>query len=209
MQMDKCLSASNQRLQDMLSYAEELCDQKLAAKYLSSTAQTELEKPVASVAHAEEPIKKAPNLQTQRLRDEENSSTETKTSPKQQMIRNLGLSSGSLNLNDETVSRYLHQKLREREQKVSHHAATLIGTEENMITSSLHEAMTSLGRLRESLLSETRYANVTLVDPDIDEAITLMQTEIERLEMERGMINVESLKARDTSRENLVQRWSR
>lgn len=207
--MDKCLSASNQRLQDTFSYAEELCDQKLAAKYLSSTAQIELEKSVASVAHAEGPIKKAPNLQTQRLRDEENSSTKTKTSPIQQMIRNLGLSSGSLNSNDETVSRYLHQKLRESEQKVSHHAATLIETEENMITSSLHEAMTSLGRLRESLLSETRYANVTLVDPDIDEAITLMQTEIERLEMERGMINVDSLKARDTSRENLVQRWSR
>lgn len=205
--MDKCLSASIERLLNVLSYAEELRDQKFAAKYLSSTARIELEKPVMSVA-VKGPIRAAPNLRTNKLREAENSS-KTKTSAKQQMIRNLGLSSVPLDLNDETVSRYLHEKLQEREQKVSHHAATLMEIEENTITSSLHEAMTSLGRLRESLLSETRYANMTLVDPDVDEAITLMQTEIERLELERGIINTDNLRARDTSRENLIQRWSR
>ncbi|KAI9733718.1 MAG: hypothetical protein M1818_007132 [Claussenomyces sp. TS43310] len=127
----------------------------------------------------------------------------------QAMLRSLGVSLPGSFADDPAVSDRLLVILDDRENKIQGHAQNFQESVETAITASLHDAYLTLQLLRSSVLSETRYNTVRLIDEEIEEAIALMEMEEEELNKGVDCVNMEKLKGRNRAKDSFLERWAR
>jgi len=129
--------------------------------------------------------------------------------PEQQIARNLGITLPPVGVSEQARANALEKSLSERLTKLEIHSTTLQSTTESSISSHLSDAHLTLQLLQDSLLAESLYSKVRLLDPDIEASVTMFEEEIENLQGSLERIDLSVLQERNVKREQLVERWSR
>ena len=129
--------------------------------------------------------------------------------PEQQLARNLGIALPAEGVSDYERGNLLEKMLAERLNRLEGHAASLQSTTESSISSHLLDARMTLGLLHDSLLADTQYHKVQLLDPSLEDAVTSFEKEIQNLQDDIEAVDLHSLQARNVHREQLIERWSR
>lgn len=137
------------------------------------------------------------------------SSIDNDIQPEQQILRNLGLSIQESNADPSVVTAKLLRDLEERRTRLKGHALSLQESEEQSIASSLVDARLTLQQLKGAVLAETKYNTIRFVDEEVEEAILLMEDEVENLKTEIDAIDLDKSKERNVQRDALVERWGR
>lgn len=200
-----------------LERAEEYRSHQMASQYMLSEAKKELQSPDQTMTASSI----QPNIQKRRdstgskspeqARHRRRSSAhqEGETEPEKHLLRHLGLSAPALGATNQTQVEAFERALSDRLKKVQIHAANLQSTTESSITSHLMDAHSTLQLLQDSLMAETLYGKIQLVDPDIEASIDIFEDEINSLREELEAINLQKLHERNVHRDLLVERWSR
>ncbi|UNI13961.1 hypothetical protein JDV02_000647 [Purpureocillium takamizusanense] len=118
----------------------------------------------------------------------------------------------SLDINDGTNERIasLAKLFADRSQKGSEVARGAQESFEATAKSQLHDARLAVQLLRDSILAESPFGQVTLVDPGIDESIAILQQEVSKAQERLSDVEGQILQSRgSTKREELIQRWGR
>jgi hypothetical protein len=128
--------------------------------------------------------------------------------PEQQLARNLGVVLPAEGVSDTARVEALEKMLSERITRLESHANSLQSTAETSISSHLLDAQITLGLLRDSLLAETLYGKVRLMDPDVESDISKFDHEVQDLQRSLEAVELHTLQAKNMNREQLVGRWS-
>jgi hypothetical protein len=129
--------------------------------------------------------------------------------PEQQLARNLGVVLPAEGISDSARIEALEKMLSERMTRLEGHANSLQSTTETSISSHLLDAQNTLGLLQDSLLAETQYGKVRLIDPQIESDVSKFDQEVQNLQKSLEAIELHQLQAKNVNREQLVERWSR
>jgi hypothetical protein len=129
--------------------------------------------------------------------------------PELQILRNLGVSMPSEPTNERNIAATLQDVLTDRAMKLNGHAKSLQEVSEASIGSHLHDSQVTLQLLMESLLSETQYKSVSLVDEEIQEAIGKLEKGVEEIKREAEAVNLDSFREKNVRRDDLAERWAR
>lgn len=128
--------------------------------------------------------------------------------PEQQIARNLGITLPAEAVPDHDRASSLQRILADRLTKLNIHATSLQSTTESSISSHIVDSQLTLQLLQDSLLAETLYGNVRLLDPDIESSVSMFEQEIEDLQADLDNLDLQKLQARNVNREQLIARWS-
>jgi hypothetical protein len=129
--------------------------------------------------------------------------------PELQILRNLGISLPSEPANDRNIAAALQDVLTDRMMKLNGHAKSLQEVSEASISSHLHDSQVTLQLLMESLLSETQYKSVSLLDTEVQDAMGTLERGVEEIKRHVGAVNLDPLRERNVRRDDLVERWAR
>lgn len=218
-QIHECLIFLVTRLETFLVKAEESQCHKKALTFVLASAKAELSRVEAAPKITANPPK--PNIQKRRtssnpspgrLRNARRRSSgvfeNEDVDPEQQLARNLGITLPSEAASDHQRIETLDRALADRVLKLGIHASSLQQTTESAISSHLQDANLTLQLLQDSLLAETLYGKVSLLDPDIESSVSMFEQEIEDLERGLEEIDLGRLGERNVNREQIVGRWS-
>lgn len=208
------------RIEVFLERAEEHQSHQVAMQYVLGEAKKELSSPDPSqTTMTVNPVK--PNTQRRRkssgskspvqLRNRRRSSgqQDDDIEPEQQLLRHLGITLPSDVISDRTHMEVFERALSDRLTKLEIHTASLQSTTESSITLHLTDAHTTMQMLRDSLLAESLYNKVQLLDPDIECSIAIFEDEINALQGKLEAVNLQKLHAKNVNREQFIERWSR
>jgi len=129
--------------------------------------------------------------------------------PEQQLARNLGIVLPAETVTDAARIEALEKMLSERITRLEGHANSLQSTTETSISSHLLDAQITLGLLQDSLLAETPYGKVRLIDPQVESDVSKFDQEVQDLQKSLDAVELHALQAKNVNREQLVERWSR
>ncbi|KAH6668824.1 hypothetical protein B0J14DRAFT_151280 [Halenospora varia] len=215
----ECLVFLVTRLETFLAKAEESQCHKKVLTFVLASAKAELSRVEAAPKITANPPK--PNIQKRRtssnpspgrLRNARRRSSgvfeNEDVDPEQQLARNLGITLPSEAASDHQRIETLDRALADRVLKLGIHASSLQQTTESAISSHLQDANLTLQLLQDSLLAETLYGKVSLLDPDIESSVSMFEQEIEDLERGLEEIDLGRLGERNVNREQIVGRWS-
>ncbi|CAK7231157.1 hypothetical protein SEUCBS140593_007831 [Sporothrix eucalyptigena] len=108
-------------------------------------------------------------------------------------------------------ARFLQTTLVERANKADDVAANAQEAFEATTTTSLADARRALAQARASVLAESPFGDVQLVDPEIDGSIAIMADEVRRLRERQAAVDADLAQARkkgSAKREQMVARWA-
>lgn len=100
--------------------------------------------------------------------------------------------------------------LRTRSTQLQTHQQTLSSTLESSISSHIQEQRMTLQLLRDSLMSETRWNGVRLVEREVEEAVRMLEGDlgvVKEMGSDGGLVDLEKLGGRNVWREDFVGRW--
>lgn len=129
--------------------------------------------------------------------------------PEQQLARNLGITLPVDAVADEARVEALEQVLTDRLKKLNIHSSSLQNTTESSISSHILDSRLTLQLLQDSLLAESLYHKVRLLDPDIESSVSMFQQEIVDLQGGLDGIDLQQLLVKNVNREQIVERWGR
>ncbi len=136
-------------------------------------------------------------------------SVDDDANPALQTLRNLGISLPTEQTNERNFTITLQDVLTDRTMKLNSHAKSLQEVSEASIGSHLHDSQLTLQFLMESLLAETQYKSVSLLEKEIQEAMSKLEKGLEQIKTEAGAVNLDPLRERNVRRDDLVERWAR
>jgi hypothetical protein len=129
--------------------------------------------------------------------------------PEQQLARNLGVILPGEGISDKARIDGLEKMLAERVNRLEGHANSLQSTTETSISSHLLDAQITLGLLQDSLLAETPYGKIRLLDPKVESDVSDFDREVQDLQKSLEGVDLHALQVKSVHREQLVERWSR
>ncbi|OWP07460.1 hypothetical protein B2J93_4989 [Marssonina coronariae] len=215
-----CMIFLVNRIETFLERAEESQCHNMALQVVLNSAKKELSHsetgPTTKVGSPTRPNpqrhKKATGSQSNvRLRNSRRSSGafDEEIAPEQQLARNLGVALPSEGVPDQERAGLWERMLAERTTRLEDHAASLQSTTESSIFSHLHDARMTLELLHNSLLAESRYGRVHLLDPELDSSVVKFEQDLEDLQNDLEAVDLHSMQAKNVFREQLIERWSR
>ncbi|KAH7416882.1 hypothetical protein BKA64DRAFT_691421 [Cadophora sp. MPI-SDFR-AT-0126] len=215
-----CMIFLVNRIETFLERAEENQCYKMALRFVLDSANEELSRSEPTPAvQPSSPTR--PNTQRRRKSSSSQSTLRVRTTrrssghldediePEEQLARNLGVALPAEAVSDHERANILRRTLAERMTRLEGHAASLQSTTEHSISSHLLDARMTLGLLHDSLLSESLYRKVQLLDPKLEASVTDFEQDVQRLQDDLEAVNLHSLQARNVHREQLIERWSR
>lgn len=208
------------RIETFLERAEESQCHKMALQAVLASANKELSHaettPVAKLSSPTRPNtqrrrKSSTSQATLRVRKTRRSSGhfDEDIGPEQQLARNLGVALPTEGVSDHERANLLERMLAERLTRLEGHATSLQSTTESSISSHLLDARMTLGLLHDSLLAESQYRTVRLLDPELENAVKSFERDVKRVQDGLEGVDLHSLQARNVNREQLIERWSR
>lgn len=129
--------------------------------------------------------------------------------PEQQLARNLGITLPVDAVPDEARVEALEQILADRLTKLDIHSSSLQTTTESSISSHILDSRLTLQLLQDSLLAESLYHKVRLLDPDIESSVSMFQQEIVELQGSLDDIDLQQLLVKNVNRDQIIERWGR
>jgi hypothetical protein len=192
----------------------------MALKFVVDSTKKELSRPEPPTAKAASPTKsntqrrrKSSSSQTSPVRARNtrrrSSGPEEDIEPEQQLARNLGVALPAEGVSDNARITHLEKMLSERITRLEGHANSLQSTTEKSVSSHLLDAHTTLGLLQDSLLAQTLYHKVRLLDPKVESDVASFEQDVQHLQKSLDAVDLHSLQAKNVHREQLVERWSR
>ncbi|KAL2064073.1 hypothetical protein VTL71DRAFT_4567 [Oculimacula yallundae] len=215
-----CMIFLVNRIETFLERAEESQCHKMALQAVLESAKKELSKPdntpIANTSSPARPItqrrrKSSTTQSTLKVRNTRRSSGhfDEDIEPEQQLARTLGIILPAEVVSDHERANLLEHMLAERLTRLENHATSLQSTSESSISSHLLDARMTLGLLHDSLLSESLYRKVQLLDPKLEADVEDFEHDVHRLQDDLEGVDLHSLQARNVHREQLIERWSR
>ncbi|PSS28396.1 hypothetical protein M430DRAFT_47402 [Amorphotheca resinae ATCC 22711] len=216
-----CLDFLVNRVEVFLDRAQEYQCHKMALQFVIDEAKKELLRVEASSADKKTSSATTVNLQRRKsssaqppakarhTRRRSSIYPEEEIEPEQQLLRNLGISLPADAVSDQPRIEALERALLDRASKLEGHASTLQSTTESSISSHLLDAHVTLHLLRDSLLADSPYNNVQLLDSEIQSSITGLEEDLQDLQQKLEAVNLQKLQERNVHREQLIERWSR
>jgi hypothetical protein len=194
----------------------------MALQFVLGSAKKELSRVSDSPTSITTTSPSKPNTQRRRTSSAARSPARTRTTrrrssgpetedidPEQQIARNLGITLPPPTLSSYARVEVLEKALTERLTKLEIHSSSLQSTTESSISSHLLDAHLTLQLLQDSLLAESLYHRVRLLDPDIEASVSMFEGEIGDLRGSLEGVDLGGLQGRNVRREQLVERWSR
>jgi len=129
--------------------------------------------------------------------------------PEQQLAKALGISLPAEGVTDATRAEVLEKMLLERVGKLEGHATNLQSATETSIASHLLDAHMALEMLHESLLAESLYGKVHLLDPTIEESVGSFEQNLQAVQKSLEAVDLHSLQSKNFHGEQFIQRWAR
>jgi hypothetical protein len=207
------------RIETFLKRVEESHCHNMALQFVVGSAKNELSQP------ENEPPTKAsgsvkPNTQRRRKSSSSLSPVQTRRrssgklldediEPEQQLARNLGIALPAEAITDEARIDILERALLDRISKLESHATSLQSTTESSISSHLLDAHMTLELLHDSLLAESLYHKVRLLDPSIESSVATFEKDVQDLQKNLEAVDLHTLQSRNVHKEQLINRWSR
>lgn len=139
-------------------------------------------------------------------------------SPLEYLLGELGISLSaeddepSAMTSTQTQAALLTRTLAERTQKAADVADSVQSTFENAATAHLADARCALQLIRDSVLAESPYAEVHLVDPGIESSIGVLAQEVHNIASRLEGVEGEAAalaRGRNVSRDEIISRWGR
>ncbi|OBT68336.1 hypothetical protein VE03_02301 [Pseudogymnoascus sp. 23342-1-I1] len=135
------------------------------------------------------------------------SSFDESTPPDQQILRMMGIPPLEELSRDRAPEAVLHETLSDKIQKLKAHEQGLQASSESAIGEHLQDAFATLQLLSDTMLSETKYQDVRLLDEEVQEAISGLDQELADLSSHLQSLNFERLKERNSQKEAFIERW--
>lgn len=200
-----------------------------------ATARTELSRPVApnttkdhaSVEALSSPVRRfqsaddmmTPAPRRANIRPRRRSSGGTShESPLEHLLGELGISLSAedddpgATTSTQTQAALLMRTLAERTQKAADVADSVQSTFEHAATAHLSDARCALQLIRDSVLAESPYAEVHLVDPGIESSIGVLAQEVHNIASRLEGVEGEAAalaRGRNVNRDEIISRWGR
>lgn len=201
-----------------------------------ATAKVELSRPVASnttkdhttVAALSSPARRfqptddmmtpAPRRGRANTKSRRRSSGSTShESPLEHLLGELGISlsaddDSSATASTQAQAAILTRALAERTQKAADVADSVQSTFEHAATAHLSDARCALQLIRDSVLAESPYAEVHLVDPGIESSIGVLAQEVHNIASRLEGVEGEAAalaRGRNVNRDEIISRWGR
>lgn len=216
-QISKCLSDLIERLQDITAQIEEYRHYRTAIMLMTSAVKAELDtdrppspkpKPGSS-ARIRKQSKPISPVRPRNTRRSSATSFDDDVNPKLQILRNLGISLPAEPSGDRNIAATFQDVLGDRIMKLYGHSMSLQEVSEASIGSHLHDSQVTLQLLMESLLSETPYKTVNLLDTEVQEAMDRLEWAVEEVKRDVAVVSLDPLRERNVRRDDLVERWAR
>lgn len=139
-------------------------------------------------------------------------------SPLEHLLGELGISlpaeddDPSTTASTQAQAALLSRTLAERRQKAADVAGSVQSTFEHAATAHLSDARCALQLIRDSVLAESPYAEVHLVDPGIESSIGILAQEVQNIASRLDDVESEAAKlarGRNLNRDEIISRWAR
>ncbi|KFX91937.1 hypothetical protein V490_05658 [Pseudogymnoascus sp. VKM F-3557] len=108
---------------------------------------------------------------------------------------------------DRAPESVLHETLTDKLHKLKAHETGLQASTEAAVGEHIQDAFATLQLLSDTMLSETKFQEIRLLDEEVQEAISGLDRELADLEGRLGRIDFERLKERNLTKEAFVERW--
>lgn len=219
--MHDCLQYLVKRTEVFVEQAQEQQCHKMALRYILEEAKRELESSETPTTEKKPKAPKSPTMQRTKssgptspvrkrpIRRRSSGQAEDELEPEQQLLRNLGISLPADSAPEQQRIDALERALFDRANRLEAHSHSLQSSTETSISSHLLDAHITLHLLRNSLLAHSPYNSVSLLDPDVESSLSMLQNDIEHLQERLEGLDLKKLQARNPHREQLVERWSR
>jgi hypothetical protein len=207
------------RIETFLKRVEENQCHNMALQFVVGSAKQELSQPENEPPNkASSPVK--PNTQRRRKSSSSLSPVRTRRrssgklldediEPEQQLARNLGIALPAEAVTDDARIDILVRALFDRISKLESHTTSLQSTTESSISSHLLDAHMTLELLHDSLLAESLYHKVRLLDPSVESSVATFEKDVQDLQKNLEVIDLHTLQSRNVHKEQLIKRWSR
>lgn len=218
--MHECLQYLVKRTEVFVEHTQEHQCHKMALQYMLEEAKNELQRSdistpdrkLKSARPSIQPKKSSGSISPVRRRNTRRRSSghmDDEIEPELQLLRNLGIALPADSLSDQARIDTLDKALLDRANKLEGHANNLQSATESSISSHLLDAHITLHLLRNSLLAESPYHTVNLMDAEVESSLSTLENDIEGLQEELEGMDLEKLQKKNVHREQLVERWSR
>jgi hypothetical protein len=148
-------------------------------------------------------------LRTRAAHRRSSGNLEEEMEPEHYLAHSLGLSLPADGASDSERVEVLESILFDRIGRLEGHATNLQTSTENSIASHLVDAHLTLELLHDSLLAQSLYGKVHLVEPSIETSIANLEQEIQSIQESLDGVDLHSLQSKNVRRDQFVQRWSR
>ncbi|OBT58947.1 hypothetical protein VE04_00849 [Pseudogymnoascus sp. 24MN13] len=136
------------------------------------------------------------------------SSFDESTPPDQQILRIMGIPPLEELCRDRAPEAVLHETLSDKIQKLKAHEQGFQASSESAIGDHLQDAFATLQLLSDTMLSETKYQEIRLLDEEVQEAISGLDQELADLSSHLQSLDFERLKERNSHKEAFIERWA-
>ncbi|KUJ19137.1 uncharacterized protein LY89DRAFT_716730 [Mollisia scopiformis] len=216
----ECLVFLINRIETFLQRAQESQCHNMALQFVLDSAKTELKrtdalpgvKPTSPAKSNTQRRRKSSGSQSSlKVRNTRRSSghLDEDLDPAGQLARNLSITLPAADASDEERITFLERALMDRASKLESHMTSLQSTTETSIASHLLDAHVTLNLLRDSLLADTDYHTVHLVDQELESSVNSFENDIQALQEDLEAVDLYSLQTKNVHKEQLVERWSR
>jgi hypothetical protein len=221
LQIHECLVFLINRIETFLERAGESQCHKMATQFVVAAAKKELLTPEPVIkskpsspakSNSQSRRKSSGTGGAQRIRGAHRRSSgnmEEDVDPEQQLARNLGLSLPADSVVDTERTTILEKMLFERIGRLEGHATSLQSTTESSIAAHLLDAHMTLEMLHDSLLADSKYGKVQLVDSNTEASVMSFERDIQNVQESLEAVDLHSLQSKNVHRDQFIQRWAR
>ncbi|KJZ74913.1 hypothetical protein HIM_05644 [Hirsutella minnesotensis 3608] len=213
-----CLDYLLDRMDCLRIHLENHQSHHLAASAVATMARNELaittqtpQKPstqaqIASPTHKLSPIRMEPK--SSRAKGHRRSSSFQEEPPLETLLQTLSISVPSLNAKEgKSQTDYMAKILTEREEKAAEVERSAHESFEQSIIARLRDAKLAVQLIRDSVLAESPFAEVKLVDPDIEASILVLEQEIGNARDRLSKVDATNIASRSEKRDMIVRRF--
>lgn len=217
--MRDCLQYLVERTEILVRHTQEHQCHKMALQYMLEEAKKELQRseiksPNIKLTSARPSAQRAKSsgatspVRRRATRRRSSGPIDDEIEPEQQLLRNLGISLPDA-ASDRSRIDALERAFLDRANKLDGHAHSLQSTIETSISSHLLDAHVTLHILRNSLLAQSPYNSISLLDPEVESSLSTLENDIQQLQEKLEQVDLQKLQARNVHREQFVERWLR
>lgn len=181
-----------------------------AAAAITATAKAELATDVAPPRKARPTVLTSPvrtRSNTAETRPRRRSSGVHGESALETLLQNLAVTLPSDGTKPQSQIAYLEKVLAERTRKCNDVEKGAQESFEIAAHEQLEDARRAVQLLRDSLLAETPFGDVKLVDPELEGSIMVLSQEVDKAKEKLSSCEGQTIMARSEKREDFIQRW--